>query len=80
MALAWETVNNCKTHTQQKAQEKRNRRKKTPVIKEIEGDPKDNRYQLDWIMPSIDVCRCSIKYSVVDVLKSQSDSRQILGH
>lgn len=54
--------------------------KKNPVIKEIEGDPKDNRYQLDWIMPSIDVCRCSIKYSVVDVLKSQSDSLQILGH
>lgn len=77
MAVAWETVNKLQNF---KHKRKEIGEKKTPVIKEIEGDPKDNRYQLDWIMPSIDVCRCSIKYSVVDVLKSQSDSLQILGH
>lgn len=80
MAVAWETVNKLQnTHSAKSTREKKSEKKKTPVIKEIEGDPKDNRYQLDWIMPSIDVCRCSIKYSVVDVLKSQSDSLQILG-
>lgn len=79
--MAWETVNKLQKHTLSKNHERKEiGEKKNPVIKEIEGDPKDNRYQLDWIMPSIDVCRCSIKYSVVDVLKSQSDSRQILGH
>lgn len=46
--MAWETVNNCKTHTQQKAQEKRNRRKKKPLSsKKLKGTQKT--IDINWI-------------------------------
>lgn len=44
--MAWETVNNCKTHTQQKAQEKRNR-KKTLSSKKLKGTRKT--IDINWI-------------------------------
>lgn len=62
-----------------KTKENRNWIKKRIVvkgtIKGIEGDTGDNRYQLNSIMPSIDVCM-QVLHQIVDV-KLQSDSLQI---